>query len=134
MSKNPTNSHNAQELPPPPYKNAALASKRRMKDLLCRMTLEEKFAQMMCVWKEKAQKLVDQNGNFDRDKARVVFASNHGLGQVGRPSDAGSDPATPAEGRNARAMAELTNAIQNKASTIKMADELAARRATASGG
>ena len=38
-------------------------------------------------------------------KAKAHFKNGHGLGQVGRPSDAG-------KGKNAREMAELTNAIQ----------------------
>jgi beta-glucosidase len=72
---------------------------------MSRMTLAEKAAQMVCVWQEKAQKLVDAEGRFDLEKARSAFKDGHGLGQVGRPSDAGG-------GRDARAMAELTNAIQ----------------------
>jgi beta-glucosidase len=89
----------------PVYKNPALTSERRTKDLLSRMTLEEKAAQMLCVWQEKAQKLVDEKGNFDLAKAKKAFRDRRGLGQVGRPSDAGG-------GVKARAMAELTNAIQ----------------------
>jgi beta-glucosidase len=96
----------------PPYKNARLAVAARVKDLLSRMTLEEKAAQMMCVWQEKATKLVDAAGNFDLHKAKIAFKSVHGIGQVGRPSDAGAHPATPADGKTARGMAELTNAIQ----------------------
>ena len=69
------------------------------------MTLQEKAAQMMCVWQQKAETLLDPNGNFDFQKAKAAFKKGHGLGQVGRPSDAGG-------GRGARAMAELTNAIQ----------------------
>jgi len=89
----------------PAYKNRTLSSARRTQDLLSRMTLEEKAAQMLCVWQEKAQKLVDEKGNFDEAKAKKAFRDKRGLGQVGRPSDAGG-------GRNARQMAELTNAIQ----------------------
>jgi beta-glucosidase len=96
----------------PAYKNSSLAPKKRVKDLLSRMTLEEKAAQMMCVWQEKAQKLLDADGNFDPAKAKAAFKSGHGLGQVGRPSDAGAAPAAPWMGRTARQMAELTNAIQ----------------------
>lgn len=96
----------------PPYKNARLPADRRVRDLLARMTLEEKAAQMMCVWQEKAQKLVDAGGNFDLAKARAAFKAGRGLGQVGRPSDAGAPAAAPAQGRTARQMAELTNAIQ----------------------
>jgi beta-glucosidase len=69
------------------------------------MTLEEKAAQMMCVWREKADTLVDAQGNFDASKAAAAFGHGHGIGQVGRPSEAGG-------GKNPRATAELTNAIQ----------------------
>ncbi len=69
------------------------------------MTLQEKAAQMMCVWQEKSKTLVDADGNFDLTKAKAAFRHRNGIGQVGRPSDAG-------KGKNARAMAELTNAIQ----------------------
>ncbi|MGC2581201.1 MAG: glycoside hydrolase family 3 N-terminal domain-containing protein [Acidobacteriaceae bacterium] len=89
----------------PAYKNPSLPSARRVKDLISRMTLEEKAAQMLCVWQEKAQKLVNEKGEFDDAKAKKAFRDRRGLGQVGRPSDAGG-------GRNARQMAELTNAIQ----------------------
>jgi beta-glucosidase len=67
--------------------------------------LEEKAAQMMCVWQQKADTLVDADGRFDPQKARKAFKDRRGLGQVGRPSDAG-------KGQDARGMAELTNAIQ----------------------
>jgi len=87
------------------YTNPALPAARRVKDLLSRMTLEEKAAQMTCVWQEKARKLVDADGNFDVQKAQTAFKDGHSIGQVGRPSDAG-------KGKDARGMAELTNAIQ----------------------
>jgi len=90
---------------PPAYKNPALPSAARVQDLLSRMTLEEKAEQMLCVWQEKAQKLVDAEGNFDRSKAETAFKEGRAPGQVGRPSDAGG-------GKGARGMAELTNAIQ----------------------
>jgi beta-glucosidase len=89
----------------PIYKNPAQPAARRVKDLLSRMTLEEKAAQMMCVWQKKSETLVNGDGSFDLRKAKAAFKKRHGLGQVGRPSDAG-------KGRNAREMAELTNAIQ----------------------
>ena len=89
----------------PVYKDARQPSARRVRDLLSRMTVEEKAAQMMCIWQKKAETLVDRDGNFDFQKAKKSFRDGRGLGQVGRPSDAGG-------GKNARAMAELTNAIQ----------------------
>jgi beta-glucosidase len=87
------------------YLNPDLSVEQRVQDLLSQMTLEEKVAQMLCVWQGKANTLVDDNGKFDFEKAREHFGHGHGLGQVGRPSDAGG-------GINARQTAELTNAIQ----------------------
>ncbi|MBP1623079.1 MAG: glycoside hydrolase, family 3 domain protein, partial [Acidobacteria bacterium] len=89
----------------PDYLNPALSAERRTRDLLSRMTVKEKVAQMLCVWEQKSRTLVDEHGNFDAEKAKSYFKQRLGLGQVGRPSDAGG-------GRNARQMAELTNAIQ----------------------
>jgi len=88
-----------------PYRNPALSAEQRVRDLLSRMTLEEKAAQMLCIWQKKPQTLVDTEGNFDLGKAKQSFKDGNGLGQVGRPSDAG-------KGLNARKMAETTNAIQ----------------------
>jgi beta-glucosidase len=96
---------NAKKAKTPLYRDAGLPAAKRMRDLLSRMTLEEKAAQMMCVWQKKAETLVDSDGNFDLEKAKVAFKDGLGLGQVGRPSDAG-------RGKNAREMAELTNSIQ----------------------
>jgi beta-glucosidase len=110
MSKRP--SVRKKQSATPPYKNPSLPAAARVKDLLRRMTLEEKAAQMMCVWQEKATKLIDAEGNFDFAKAKAAFKKGHGIGQVGRPSDAGSVPAIPGSGRTARQMAELTNEIQ----------------------
>jgi len=88
-----------------PYRNPDLPAAKRVKDLLSRMTLEEKAAQMMCVWQQKADTLLNADGDFDLPKAKAAFKQKRGLGQVGRPSDAG-------KGKDARGMAELTNAIQ----------------------
>lgn len=88
-----------------PYQIADLPVADRVADLLSRMTLEEKAAQMTCIWNQKAELILDENGNFDEAKALKNFGHGHGLGQVGRPSDAGN-------GKDAREMAELTNAIQ----------------------
>jgi beta-glucosidase len=89
----------------PAYLNPGLSPQRRTRDLLSRMTLKEKAAQMLCIWQQKSKTLLDENGDFDPQKARKHFRQRVGLGQVGRPSDAG-------KGKNARRMAELTNAIQ----------------------
>jgi len=88
-----------------PYRNPTLSPEKRSRDLLSRMTLEEKAAQMVCVWRERPKTLLDDDGNFDPAKAKAAFKKGQGLGQVARPSDAG-------KGKNARQMADLTNTIQ----------------------
>src|ERR1700722_17991418 len=96
----------------PNYKKPTLPAEKRVKDLLTRMTLEEKAAQMMCIWQEKTTKLLDASSNFDFQKAKTAFKKGHGIGQVGRPSDAGSTPSDAGIGKNARQTAELANEIQ----------------------
>jgi beta-glucosidase len=87
------------------YRDRTRAIDQRVEDLLARMTLEEKAAQMLGIWRQKEDALVDASGAFDPAKAEARFTDGHGIGQVGRPSDAGG-------GRTARQNAELTNAIQ----------------------
>lgn len=89
----------------PSYKNSDLSPDERARDLLSRMTLPEKVAQMVGIWNGKAEALLDDNGDFCLEKAKKVFIDGHGLGQVGRPNDAG-DGKDPAE------MVRLTNEIQ----------------------
>jgi len=83
----------------PIYKDASASVDDRVSDLINRMTLQEKIAQVMCLWQEKTS-FLDEAGNFSKSKADEVLKS--GLGQIGRPS----------EKRNAREMAEFTNEIQ----------------------
>jgi beta-glucosidase len=87
----------------PKYKDATASVNDRVSDLLGRMTLEEKVAQMWCVWQTKGRLLLDSTSHFDAAKAKKNFPN--GLGQVGRPSDTrgGLDPYETAL---------LTNAIQ----------------------
>jgi beta-glucosidase len=87
----------------PAYKDTTLTPEERAKDLISRMTLEEKVAQMHCIWIQKRRLLLDSTGNFDITKARKNFPN--GLGQVGRPSDSNG-------GLDAYANAKLTNDIQ----------------------
>jgi beta-glucosidase len=88
-----------------PYRDRTRPIDERVADLLSRMTLEEKVAQMLGIWRQKDDALVDATGRFDAAKAAARFEEGHGIGQVGRPSDAGG-------GRTARENAELTNDIQ----------------------
>src|SRR5262249_46266663 len=83
----------------PDYRNPALPTARRVEDLLGRMTLEEKVAQMLCLWNAKKQ-ITDAQGHFDPARAPEWFRV--GIGRIERPSD----------GHGARAQAEFTNAIQ----------------------
>jgi len=90
-----------------PYKNPALPIDARVKDLLKRMTLEEKVAQLESTWQNHGQNLppgdyfVDEKGVLDEAKARQVL--RNGLGQVSRPS----------EGRGPAEMADFTNRLQH---------------------
>src|SRR4051812_23915107 len=66
------------------YKNPAAPVEARVKDLLGRMTLDEKVAQMQCIWEEKFL-VEDSHGEFSAEKAGKVFPN--GLGMLGCPSD-----------------------------------------------
>ncbi len=76
--------------PAPPYKNARLPVEQRVADLLRRMTLEEKVAQLVCLWKSKPQvgpqpsSSID-SGEFSPEKAREVM--KHGVGQIARQNE-----------------------------------------------
>src|SRR3712207_4532133 len=68
----------------PLYKDASQPVERRVEDLLSRMTLEEKVAQLVTVWEHKG-KIQTPDGTFSPEKASQTFP--HGLGQLARPSD-----------------------------------------------
>ncbi|RAK51341.1 glycoside hydrolase family 3 N-terminal domain-containing protein [Phenylobacterium deserti] len=68
----------------PVYKDPRASIDARIEDLLGRMTLEEKVAQMVGIWEHKG-KIQEDNGDFSPAKASQVFP--HGLGQISRPSD-----------------------------------------------
>jgi beta-glucosidase len=68
----------------PLYKDPHATVDARVNDLLARMTLQEKIAQISCIWQRKGD-LEDANGNFDPAKASRVFP--YGIGQIARPSD-----------------------------------------------
>ncbi|MFD1611484.1 glycoside hydrolase family 3 N-terminal domain-containing protein [Sphingomonas tabacisoli] len=56
----------------------------RVSDLLSRMTLEEKAAQLRSMWFSKSA-ILGPDGNFSPDKATKVLAD--GIGQIARPHD-----------------------------------------------
>jgi beta-glucosidase len=90
----------------PPYRDPKLPVEQRVTDLLSRMTLKEKIAQMSSVWENRQffsdpqALIVDEKGNFLPERAAILLKD--GLGEVSRPG----------EGRGPRASAEFTNAVQ----------------------
>jgi len=90
----------------PAYRNSALPVEQRVADLLSRMTLEEKVAQLQGNWQNPAsrqdasQTFLDTKGTFLPERAAIVL--KEGLGGISRPS----------ENRGPREMAEYTNTVQ----------------------
>src|SRR5258705_436220 len=90
----------------PVYREAKAPVEQRVADLLARMTLEEKVAQLVGTWQNKSfigatnPRIVDQKDAFDAAQAGVLL--KYGLGGMSRPS----------ENRGPREMAEFTNSIQ----------------------
>ncbi|MDB5457881.1 MAG: beta-glucosidase [Caulobacter sp.] len=68
----------------PLYKDPSQTVDVRVRDLLGRMTLEEKVAQMVGIWEHK-DRIQTEDGTFSPAKATAAFPS--GLGQISRPSD-----------------------------------------------
>lgn len=96
----------AQTAQAPPYLQRDLPTEQRVADLLSRMTLEEKVAQLEGAWqnrenvKDAALLFVDESGNFLPTRAQALL--RNGLGEMSRPS----------EKRGPREMAEFTNRLQ----------------------
>ena len=67
----------------PAYKNKSLSPEVRTKDLLSKMTLDEKIMQLQCIWAQKAD--VFTNGVFDETKASKVLGL--GLGEIARGNE-----------------------------------------------
>jgi beta-glucosidase len=99
----------------PLYKDATASVDARVNDLLAKMTLAEKIAQIMTVWDAKAE-VFDAKGEFDAVKMSTKFPN--GIGQFARPSDA-NGPASPrkVKGRDVRGTVRLVNALQKHAVT-----------------
>ncbi len=67
-----------------PFRNASLPTARRVADLLARMTLEEKIAQIITLWDNKVE---IQNPDHSFSATRASQRIPHGLGMLARPSD-----------------------------------------------
>ncbi len=95
------------------YKDPNQPIEKRLEDLLSRMTVAEKAAQMMGIWNDKDDTLVDEQGNFDLEKAKKSYTDGNGIGQIGRPSDAGKDAQEGFDkGKSAYDTAVLVNQMQ----------------------
>ena len=101
----------------PIYKDPRQPVERRVEDLLGRMTLDEKVAQLETIWESKA-KLQTVTGDFSSEMASKNFPN--GIGGFARPSDKrGVDASNAAAGatrainRNARETADYINAAQH---------------------
>lgn len=94
----------------PVYKRAEMPTAARVEDLLSRMTLEEKIAQITTIWTTKTA-LFDESGAFDPSKAKTLYP--HGIGHFARPNDL-SGPSSPLEKpfRDPAQTVALTNALQ----------------------
>src|SRR3989449_2007861 len=71
----------------PDYKNPQLTADQRVADLLSRMTLEEKVAQLVCLWGSRPQTkpqtdFSTDRGEFAPEKAAQVM--KYGMGQIAR--------------------------------------------------
>src|SRR6266404_1379231 len=89
----------------PAYKNAQLPVDQRVADLLSRMTLEEKIAQLTCLWSNRPQVKPQTDfsidrGDFSPEKATQVM--KYGIGQIARQR----------ERKGPRAGAIFANAVQ----------------------
>ncbi len=100
------------------YKDARQPVEKRVNDLLGRMTLDEKVAQLETIWEQKG-KLEAADGSFSPELASKSFPN--GIGGFARPSDfrgvTQSNGAAGASGeavnRDARQTAEFVNAAQH---------------------
>ena len=99
--------------PKPVYQDPAASVEARVEDLLTRMTLEEKVAQMMSIWDAKAEVF---DAKLEFDPAKMAQKYPNGIGQFARPSDA-TGPASPrvVPGRDVRGTIRLVNALQRYA-------------------
>ena len=101
----------------PVYKDSSQPIERRVEDLLSRMTLEEKVAQLITIWEHKGN-IQTPGGDFSPDKASQAFPN--GLGMIARPSDkrgvtvsnAAAGAAAGAVNRTGRETAGYINAAQ----------------------
>jgi len=94
----------------PLYKNSSQPIEVRVNDLLKRMTLEEKIAQLECVWQKKAL-FVNKDETFNPQEFKKYYPNS--IGQIARPSENPFGQGNP--GLSPEQNAQFTNAIQRYA-------------------
>jgi beta-glucosidase len=100
--------------PQPAYKRSSAPTAERVRDLLNRMTLDEKVAQLCSLWMNKGSIMDRQTLAFVPAKAAQVIP--HGIGQIGRPSDtAGSSHFETKSFREPEDAVAFVNAVQRYA-------------------
>ncbi len=92
----------------PSYKDRAQPVDARVADLLARMTLDEKVAQLQAIWNGKGR-IQNADGTFNPANAPALLGN--GIGQESRPSEIATTPTGPRL-RTPRQHAEFTNAVQ----------------------
>ncbi|MCE7798849.1 glycoside hydrolase family 3 C-terminal domain-containing protein [Sphingobium sufflavum] len=92
------------------FRDPTLSIASRVDDLLGRMTLDEKAAQMLCMWTRKRE-IQDDSANFSTALARKSL--KHGIGQIARPSDIRGYPKWDSEPyRSIEDTVKWVNAVQ----------------------
>ncbi|MEI9994423.1 MAG: glycoside hydrolase family 3 N-terminal domain-containing protein [Rhizomicrobium sp.] len=99
----------AQAAAAPLYKDASAPIPARVEDLLKRMTLEEKVAQIGTIWNNK-DSILTPDGKFDPAKAGAQLP--YGVGQIARPGDLEGTKRT-GRSRDTREATALINDIQH---------------------
>ncbi len=89
------------------YRDATRPVDERVADLLARMTLEEKVAQLLGIWTRKAE-IQHPDGRFNPANAKAVIGN--GIGEISRPSEIGGPPGRPV--REPREHAIFVNDVQ----------------------
>lgn len=95
------------------FKDATQSVDSRVKDLISRMTLEEKVAQMVCVWQKK-RAFLNEQGDLITKSLHKEYPN--GLGCVARPQDVtGFGDVQTTSARDSKQTVKLINSLQKEA-------------------
>lgn len=107
------------------YKDPRAPVDLRVRDLMARMTLDEKVAQMIALWGTKSEVMVSDGLDFDPAKASAAYPN--GIGQITRPSDRRGGPqvsevagGTGARWRGSASTVAFVNAAQRWARETRL--------------